>query len=91
MQNRSAFALAAATTVLAVTSACAQTSSPGRDGRQAGPRPEAIAACEGKAVGATVSFTGPRGRTITGTCQQENGVLAAQRAGRTAPAPTPSN
>lgn len=46
------------------------------------PPPEAIAACNGKAVGAQVSFTGRRGDTVTGTCQQIGEVLAARPAGR---------
>ena len=45
-----------------------------------GPPPEAIAACKGKAVGASVSFTGRHGETMTGTCESINGVLAARPA-----------
>ncbi|TAL19946.1 MAG: hypothetical protein EPO01_14240 [Aquabacterium sp.] len=42
------------------------------------PPPEAVAACQGKAAGTTVSFTGRRGDTLTGTCETRNGVLAAR-------------
>ncbi|TAK73609.1 MAG: hypothetical protein EPO12_22015 [Aquabacterium sp.] len=40
--------------------------------------PEAVAACQGQAAGTTVSFTGRRGDTLTGTCETLNGVLAAR-------------
>jgi hypothetical protein len=33
-----------------------------------GPPPEAIAACQGKASGATCSFVGRQGEQLTGTC-----------------------
>lgn len=49
-------------------------------GRPHGPPPEAIAACKGKAVGDSVSFTGRRGETLTGTCQKAGEVLAARPA-----------
>ena len=41
-----------------------------------GPPPEAIAACKGKAVGATASFTDREGGTITGVCTQMGDVVA---------------
>jgi hypothetical protein len=47
-------------------------------GRPTGPSPEAIAACQGQAVGAKVSFQGRHGRTFTGSCQTVDGVLAAR-------------
>lgn len=50
-------------------------------GKPHGPPPEAIAACNGKSAGATVSFTGRRGDTITGTCEKIGDVLAARPAG----------
>lgn len=40
-------------------------------GRHHGPPPEAFTACEGKAAGDTAQFTGRRGETVTGTCEQE--------------------
>lgn len=46
-------------------------------GRQHGPPPEAIAACEEKAVGETVEFTGRQGETLTATCQEIEGQLVA--------------
>ena len=49
----------------------------GGKGRQQGPPPEAIAACEGKNVGDSVEFTGPRGESLEGTCQEIDGQLAA--------------
>ena len=44
--------------------------------RPHGPPPEAIAACNGKAVGTQASFTGRGGGTITGTCTQMGDVVA---------------
>jgi hypothetical protein len=64
------------------TIAAAQDRSGHRGGQPLAPSPEAIAACEGQAVGATVSFKGRRGQTMTGTCQQAGDVLAARPNGR---------
>ncbi len=44
-----------------------------------GPPPEAIAACNGKAVGATASFTDREGGTIAGVCTQMGDVVAVPR------------
>lgn len=41
---------------------------PGGGGRRHGPPPEAIDACQGKASGATCSFTDREGESLTGTC-----------------------
>ncbi len=49
---------------------------PGRDGHPHGPPPEAIAACQGKAVGAQASFTDRGGRTVSGACTQMGDVVA---------------
>ncbi len=43
--------------------------------RRHGPPPEAYEACEGKSAGDTAQFTGPRGKTVTGTCEQEGDRL----------------
>jgi hypothetical protein len=43
-------------------------SGPGGGRHRHGPAPEAIAACEGKNVGADCSFTGRHDDTLTGTC-----------------------
>ena len=76
--------------VLLPTSAFAQGSPSGPPqgggggGRPPGPPPEAIAACKGKAVGDTASFTGRRGEPVTGTCQKmmaPSEVLALRPAG----------
>jgi hypothetical protein len=53
----------------------------GPGARPMGPPPEAIAACKGKTVGATASFTGRNGETMSGTCQLAPGsgsVLAVR-------------
>lgn len=50
-----------------------------------GPPPEAVAACNGKTAGTTVSFTGRRGETLTGICQLAGGVLAARPTGNDPP------
>jgi len=44
-----------------------------------GPPPEAIAACNGKAVGTTASFVDREGGTITGVCTQMGDVVAVPR------------
>lgn len=66
---------------LAMAATTAEPPAPPASGTPPGPPPEAIAACKGKTEGATVSFTGRRGETLTGTCQTTNGVLAARPAG----------
>jgi two-component system, OmpR family, heavy metal sensor histidine kinase CusS len=40
-----------------------------------GPPPEAYKACEGKSAGSVSQFIDPRGETLKGTCEQENGRL----------------
>ncbi len=50
----------------------------GRDGdRPKGPPAEAIEACEGKKAGDSVEFTGRRGETLSATCEERRGQLAA--------------
>jgi hypothetical protein len=44
-------------------------------GRNQGPPPEAYKACEGKSAGSVSQFVNPRGETITGTCEAENGRM----------------
>jgi hypothetical protein len=46
----------------------------GREDRQ-GPPPEAYKACEGKKAGAVSQFTDPRGETLKGTCEEEDGKM----------------
>ena len=41
-----------------------------------GPPPEAIAACQGKAVGAQGSLTDRAGRTVSGACTRMGDVVA---------------
>jgi hypothetical protein len=67
----------------AVGMTCASESPAGgpQGGRPAGPPPEAIAACSGKAAGDEVSFTLRDGHQLSGKCQLENGVLAARPGG----------
>jgi hypothetical protein len=49
---------------------------PPAGGAPHGPPPEAIAACQGKAVGTTASFTDRGGRTVSGPCTQMGDVVA---------------
>ncbi|SDZ82980.1 hypothetical protein SAMN05660420_00515 [Desulfuromusa kysingii] len=49
----------------------------GGKGRPQGPPPEAIAACEGKSVGDSVTFTGREGESIKSTCQEVDGQIVA--------------
>ncbi|MCP3941945.1 MAG: hypothetical protein GY710_10745 [Desulfobacteraceae bacterium] len=44
-------------------------------GGHKGPPPEAYTACENKTAGDTAKFTGPDGRSVTGTCEQEGDRL----------------
>ncbi|BHH84502.1 hypothetical protein [Desulforhopalus sp. 52FAK] len=63
------------TVVMMAVAACAQNEQEGRG--QQGPPPEAIKACEGKAVGDIVSFSGRRGESVKATCQTvENQIVA---------------
>ncbi len=52
---------------------------PGKDDHQRpmGPPPEAVKACDGKSAGDSVSFTTRGGQTLSGTCREMNGSLAA--------------
>ncbi|WP_457330837.1 hypothetical protein [Rhizobacter sp. P5_C2] len=73
---------AAATLLLALPLASfAADQAPPQGGKPPAPPPEAIAACNGKAEGATASFAGRGGETITGTCQKIGDVLALRPAG----------
>jgi hypothetical protein len=45
-----------------------------RDGRR-DPPPEAYKACEGKSPGSSAQFINPRGETVKGTCEEEDGKL----------------
>ncbi|HSV45759.1 MAG TPA: hypothetical protein VLJ58_08225, partial [Ramlibacter sp.] len=75
---------------LLLTAACAfaQSAPPaGAGGKPPGPPPEAVAACSGKSAGATVSFSGRRGETVSGTCELFGQTLAARPAGGPPPPP----
>ena len=78
--------LSAATLLLALPlAALAQSDSnanppPDHGGKhRRGPPPEAIAACNGKAVGTTASFIDREGGTISGACTQIGDVVAVPR------------
>jgi hypothetical protein len=43
--------------------------------RHQGPPPEAYTACDDKNAGDSAQFTSPRGETVEGTCEEENGKL----------------
>lgn len=45
---------------------------------QPAPPAEAVAACSGRALGAAVTFTGPRGEAVTGTCVRIGDQIAAR-------------
>lgn len=49
---------------------------PDGDGRK-GPPPEAFKACEGKSAGDKVSMSGPEGKSMSATCHDMKGKLAA--------------
>ena len=74
-------AFTALVTVLAATSAAPALAQPeGRRGPPT-PPPEAYAACQGKAEGASVTLTMPDGKTLAGTCRTMDGTLVAMPAG----------
>ena len=50
----------------------------GRDVRR-GPPLEAYKACEGKNAGSAAEFINPRGETVKGICEEENGQLVLRR------------
>ena len=74
---------------LAMAAQAADPPAPPASGVPPSPPPEAIAACKGKTEGATVSFTGRGGETLTGTCKTTNGVLAARPTGGPGQRPPP--
>lgn len=80
MQRRVFSRLATAGLALAAVAAHAQSAPPagGPGGTPPGPPPEAVQACEGKQAGAQASFTGRDGRSLTGVCESQNGVLAVR-------------
>lgn len=43
--------------------------------RRSGPPAEAFKACEGKTAGSAAQFVNPRGETVKGKCEEENGKL----------------
>ena len=82
MQTLHAFTLTVVSSALALASAIVQFGAPPPGGdhggmRGRGPSPQAKAACDGKSIGASASFTGRSGRLILATCQRDDGVLAA--------------
>jgi len=50
-------------------------------GRPPGPPPEAVEACQGKYVGAQVTFTDPKGNSHSAVCRSIRGGLVAVPAG----------
>jgi len=68
------------TACLLALAGLAQAQPQGRQGPPA-PPPEAYAACQGKAEGASVTLTLPDGKTLEGTCRTMNGALVAMPAG----------
>ncbi len=49
----------------------------GKGGRPMGPPPEAVTACTGKSAGDSVSFKTADGKSLSGTCHEVDGKLAA--------------
>jgi hypothetical protein len=47
-----------------------------------GPPPEAFAACIGKSAGSSAQFVDPRGETVVGTCEEEDGRMVLRPANR---------
>lgn len=57
-----------ALTVIALLLCASATANPDQH-RRPGPPPEALEACKGKAAGAAVEMTTPRGDTVKGVCR----------------------
>lgn len=74
-------ALLGALLAAAASSTFAACPEGGDQNRPKGPPPEAVAACKGKAVGATVTLTMRDGKTMSGVCEQQGSVLAARPQG----------
>ncbi len=72
----------AAWLALAAAAAHAQPAPPqgGSGGPPPAPPPEAVQACSGKSAGVQASFNGRDGRSISGVCESQNGVLAVRPA-----------
>jgi hypothetical protein len=62
--------------VMMAVAACANNEQNGREKKQ-GPPAEAFKACEGKAVGDSVSFAGRGGEALKATCQTIDEKLVA--------------
>jgi len=73
-----------AAVLMSTVSASAQQGGGGRGGMQ-GPPPEAIEACQGKAEGDAVSFSGRGGESVAATCQMIEDQLVAVPEGHTPP------
>jgi len=63
--------------LLALSVACAANAFGQADGKKGHrPPPEAFAACKDKKEGDRAEFTGPQGKSVTGTCRREGDQLA---------------
>ena len=63
--------------VIMIAVAGCSGSNKGQRGKEQGPPPEAIKACNGKQAGDSVTFSGRGGTSLKATCQSINGQLAA--------------
>jgi hypothetical protein len=78
MKHNKLIKICAILVIFALPSIVTIAYSKGDDSRSPqGPPPEAVKACEGKKVGDTTSFTGRQGETLTATCKNIEGQLAA--------------
>ncbi len=74
MKTRATSLLASLILVLASQSALAYNDQQEASKRR-GPPAEAYSACENMSAGETAQFVGPRGGTVSGTCEDQNGTL----------------
>lgn len=75
--NSNAFKVATIFAILLFMPISGCASGEDRRGRKQGPPPEAIKACEGKAVGDGVTFSGRRGESLKANCKEIEGQLVA--------------
>jgi len=83
MKTRTTHLLASLTLVLASQSGLAYSEQQGASDRR-GPPPEAYSVCENMSAGEEAQFVSPRGHTISGVCEDNNGTLVLRPDNKTA-------
>jgi len=74
MKTRATHLLASLTLIMASQTGLAYNEQQGGSERR-GPPPEAYSACENMSAGEQAQFVSPRGNTVSGICEENNGTL----------------